>query len=70
MEREAAAREVSVQQHIYDLLIARHFARQGQAMGDLLWVPQEGASELVEEEPAPASAAAGAASAWLEMLDE
>jgi hypothetical protein len=26
LEREAAAREVFVQQHIYDLLVARHLA--------------------------------------------
>jgi hypothetical protein len=39
LEREVLAREVSVQQHIYDLLVARHLARQGQALADLLWVP-------------------------------
>jgi hypothetical protein len=46
-------------------------ARRGQAIGELLWVPGEGASQGKEEEPAPpVSAAAGAASAWLGMLDE
>ena len=69
---EAAQRGVTLPQHVYDLLRARYLARRGQAIGALLWVPGEGVSRTEEDEPAvpPASAAAGAASAWLGMLDD
>jgi hypothetical protein len=70
LEREAAAREVSVQQHIYDLLIARYLARQGQGLADLLWLPG-GAAGVTDEADAPhTDAATGAAGAWLGMLEE
>jgi hypothetical protein len=71
LEREAAAREVSVQQHIYDLLVARYLARQGQTLADLLWVPGGEVAGVEEEAKEEASgAAAGAADAWLGMLEE
>jgi hypothetical protein len=48
---------------------ARHLARQGQALADLLWVP--GGAFGVEETDAPVTdVAAGAADAWLGMLGE
>lgn len=65
---EAAARGVSVQQHIYDLLVARYLARRGQSLEALLWTPC-GAAPQAPEPPAPATAASAAASAWLGMSE-
>lgn len=65
---EAAARGVSVQQHIYDLLVARHLARRGQSLEALLWTPC-GTTPQAPEPLAPATAASAAASAWLGMSE-
>jgi hypothetical protein len=66
LEAEAAARDVSVQQHIYDILKARWLARRGRSFEELLWTP--GAPAAVVETPAP-SIASAAASAWLDMQE-
>src|SRR5437867_8589593 len=39
--REARARDVSLAQHIHDLLVAREAALNGQDYNRLLWVPSE-----------------------------
>src|SRR3954451_18989718 len=39
--REARARDVSLAQHIHDLLVAREAALNGQEYNRLLWVPSE-----------------------------
>jgi hypothetical protein len=65
---EAAARGVSLQQHIYDLLRARYLARRGQSLDALLWTPC-GSGTAVPEPPAPATVASAAAAAWLDLTD-
>lgn len=66
---EAAARGVSVQQHIYDLLRARYLARRGQSLDVLLWTPC-GVAVTAPEPPVPATAANAAAAAWLDLQEE
>jgi hypothetical protein len=68
---EARRRDVSLAQHIHDLLIAREAALTGQDYDRLLWVPVSQATapaptvpEAPDEPAAPAPAAAAAA-AWL-----
>src|SRR6266540_4293525 len=66
---EARARDVSLAQHIHDLLIAREAALSGQEYNHLLWVPS--APPAPEEDrlgdaPTPeARGASAAAAAWL-----
>jgi hypothetical protein len=66
LERAAAAREVELAQHCYDLLRAVWLAQRGEDMSSLLRVP--GSAPPAEVPPAPAEAAAAAADAWLDML--
>jgi hypothetical protein len=66
---EASARGVSVQQHIYDLLMARYLARRGQSFEALLWTPCA-AVAAAPEPAAPTSAAGAAAAAWLGLQEE
>ncbi|HEU4327610.1 MAG TPA: hypothetical protein VFS21_31005 [Roseiflexaceae bacterium] len=54
LRQEAELRGVSVQQHIRDLLIARHLARHGVDPQSLLWIPTS---------PAPAAAVPAEAAA-------
>lgn len=72
LRAEAAARNLTVQQHIYDILKSRHMARQGKSYMDLLWTPSDPATKPAEAAPPapPADAAGQAASAWLDMLDD
>lgn len=65
---EAAARGVSVQQHIYDLLRARYLARRGQSLDTLLWTPCGIRAE--PESQVPVGAASAAASAWLDLQED
>jgi len=73
LRAEAAARKVSIQQHIYDILLSRHLARQGQSYTALLWTPTDpppGDEAASPGPPPPPDAAASAAAAWLDMTDE
>lgn len=67
--REAHERDVSLAQHIHDLLIAREAALNGQEYNRLLWVPSAPSAHQAEraaEAPAPeARGATAAAAAWL-----
>jgi hypothetical protein len=69
---EAAARDVNVQQHIYDILMERHNQRHGNAIaGETLWTP--GAGTVVRAEPVNKTSQSSAkknASAWASMLDD
>lgn len=65
---EARRRDVSLAQHIHDLLIAREAALTGQDYDRLLWVPIEREATPTtpaEDSAAPAPAAGAAASIWL-----
>ena len=70
LEAEARLRGVLLQQHLYDLLRARHLARHGEmTLSNLLWTPVAPA----EVPPVPPinedeRAATAAAAAWGEML--
>lgn len=64
---EACVRGVSLQQHIYDILRARHLARHNRSLNDLLWIPSAPAAVVERVVPSIASAAA---SAWLDMQEE
>lgn len=70
LDREATARGISLQQHIYDLLRSRYLAQRGQDYNVLLWTPGIPASEPAAPPNEPPSAAGAAADAWLDMLDE
>ena len=66
--REARARDVSLAQHIHDLLVAREAALNGQEYNRLLWVPSESPApqDNLVDAPAPeARGASAAAAAWL-----
>ena len=67
--REARARDVSLAQHIHDLLAAREAALNGQEYNRLLWVPSEPPAPQdmpLLDAPAPeARGASAAAAAWL-----
>ena len=72
LRAEAAARNTSLQQHMYDILRARHLARQGRSYLELLWTPTD---PMVQPPTAPPEApptdpAGEAASAWLDLLDD
>jgi hypothetical protein len=77
---EAKERSVSVQQHIFDLLQARHLARHGKSLSTLLWVPSEsraptGQGDVTQDEaadPGPELSAASQqqAAMWLNMLGD
>lgn len=72
LRAEAAARNLTIQQHIYDILKSRHMARQGKSYMDLLWTPSDPATKptAAAEPPPPADAAGQAAAAWLDLLEE
>ena len=71
LRAEAAARNLTIQQHIYDVLRARYLARHGQSYMDLLWTPSDPAAQPAAAAPPPPADAAGqAAAAWLDMLEE
>jgi hypothetical protein len=67
--REARARDVSLAQHIHDLLVAREAALNGQEYNRLLWVPSESPvpqdSPLMDTPAPEARGASAAAAAWL-----
>ena len=67
--REARERDVSLAQHIHDLLVAREAAMGGQEYNRLLWVPSEQPTpqeDRLVDAPAPqARGASAAAAAWL-----
>ena len=67
--REARARDVSLAQHIHDLLVAREAALNGQEYNRLLWVPSEPLAPpdtpLVDAPAPEARGASAAAAAWL-----
>lgn len=79
LRQEADLRGVTIQQHIRDLLMARHLQRRGQDYQALLWVPSTGSSpppvtpnpesEVTEEDEATAAARALKAS-LLSQLDD
>ena len=71
LRAEAAARNTSVQQHIYDVLRARYLARQGQSYLALLWTPTDPAVQPCAPPPPPElpDAASQAASAWPDMME-
>lgn len=72
LRAEAAARNVSLQQHIYDVLRARYLARHGESYMQLLWTPTDPAVQptAAPSETPPTDPAGEAASAWLDMLDD
>ena len=67
--REARERDVSLAQHIHDLLVAREAALSGQEYNRLLWVPSEqpaSQDDRLLDAPTPeARGASAAAAAWL-----
>lgn len=71
LRAEAAARNVTLQQHIYDILRARYLARQGQSYLALLWTPTDPAVQPSVDTPPPdpPDAAASAAAAWLDLIE-
>lgn len=72
LRAEAAARNVSLQLHIYDILRARYLARQGESYMQLLWTPTDPAVQppAAAPEAPPTDPASEAASAWLDLLDD
>lgn len=79
--REAELRNVSIQQHVYDLLRARWLARQGETrLAAMFWLPGDApgsppaAPPPVAPPPPPVSSDDDAATAmkatWLGMLGE
>lgn len=74
LEAEAALRNVSLQQHIYDLLQARSNGRRSVSTAAMFWAGMEIAAEQ-QGAPAPdvpnaPSAASAAAAAWLNPEDD
>ncbi len=70
LEAEATAREVSLQQHMFDILKARSLARQGKDYNELLWIPRQAEATPESKAEQPKGAAGAAADAWLGMMNE
>lgn len=69
LDDEAARRGVPLQQHLYDLLRARHLARQGDTLAACLWVPEGAAPRTTDPTPTrTAQTAQAAANVWLDLL--